>query len=153
MRTLSELLYRWVLVLWIGALFAVGYLVAPTLFNSLGDRQLAGALAGKLFALVGWIGLGGGAYLLAFLAGRWGAGAFRRAVFWLVVALLLLNAASLFGIQPLMTQLKADALPRDVMESAFRDRFAAWHGVSSIVYLIQSLLGLMLVALQGRGLR
>jgi len=40
-----------------------------------------------------------------------------------------------------------------VMESALRSRFMAWHGVSSIVYLIESLLGLWLVALQGRGLR
>jgi hypothetical protein len=39
------------------------------------------------------------------------------------------------------------------MESALRDRFVAWHGVSSVVYLIQSLLGLLLVILQGRGLR
>jgi hypothetical protein len=132
---------------------AIGYVVAPTLFSSLGDRQLAGLVAGKLFALIGWIGLGGGAYLLVFLIGRWGAAAIRRGVFWLVVLLLLLTAAGQFGIQPLMAQLKAEALPRDVMDSIFRDRFAAWHGVSSIVYLVQTLLGLWLVAWGERGLR
>jgi hypothetical protein len=153
MRTLSEVLYRWALALWIGGMCAIGYVVAPTLFSSLGDRQLAGLVAGKLFALIGWIGLGGGAYLLVFLIGRWGAAAIRRGVFWLVVLLLLLTAAGQFGIQPLMAQLKAEALPRDVMDSIFRDRFAAWHGVSSIVYLVQTLLGLWLVAWGERGLR
>ena len=56
-----------------------------------------------------------------------------------------------FGIQPLLAQLKADALPREVMESVLRSRFATWHGVSSILYLVQSLLGLVLVIGRGRG--
>ena len=153
MRTLSEVLYRWALALWIGGMCAIGYVVAPTLFSSLGDRQLAGLVAGKLFSLIGWIGLGGGAYLLVFLIGRWGAAVIRRGVFWLVVLLLVLTAAGQFGIQPLMAQLKAEALPRDVMDSIFRDRFAAWHGVSSVVYLLETILGLWLVAWGERGLR
>ncbi len=37
------------------------------------------------------------------------------------------------------------------MESALRDRFATWHGVSSALYLVQSLLGIVLVVLQERG--
>jgi hypothetical protein len=59
--------------------------------------------------------------------------------------MLLLTLVSLFGIQPLLAQIKADALPREVMESVLRNRFATWHGVSSILYLVQSLLGLLLV--------
>ena len=39
-------------------------------------------------------------------------------------------------------------MPKDVMESLFRDRFATWHGISSVVYLIESLLGLALVSKQ-----
>jgi hypothetical protein len=39
------------------------------------------------------------------------------------------------------------------MESVLRNRFATWHGVSSILYLVQSLLGLLLVASAGRGPR
>jgi hypothetical protein len=150
---LSEALYLVVVTLWVGGLWAVGYLAAPVLFASLGDRQLAGMVAGKLFALIGWIGLGGAAYLLIFLISRWGGQVFKRAVFWLVIVMALLTVASQFGIQPLMTQLKADALPREVMESVLRDRFAAWHGVSSILYLVQSVLGLWLVVWSGRGLR
>jgi hypothetical protein len=39
------------------------------------------------------------------------------------------------------------------MESVLRNRFATWHGVSSILYLVQSLLGLLLVASAARGPR
>jgi hypothetical protein len=152
-QKLSEALYLVVLTLWVGGLWAIGYLAAPVLFASLGDRQLAGLVAGQLFALIGWIGLGGAAYLLVFLVARWGGQVLRRAVFWLVILMALLTAASQFGIQPLMAQLKVDALPREVMESVLRDRFATWHGVSSILYLVQSVLGLWLVVWSGRGLR
>lgn len=153
MRRLAEALYLLAIALWVGGMGAIGYVAAPVLFSSLGDRQLAGVVAGKLFALIAWIGLGAAAYLLVFLIGRWGAQVFKRSVFWLTLSMALLAAVSLFGIQPLMAQMKADALPREVMESVLRDRFAAWHGISSILYLAQSLLGVWLVVWSGRGLR
>lgn len=153
MRKISEALYFATISLWVGGMWAIGYLVAPVLFSSLGDRQLAGMVAGKLFALIGWFGLGSAAYLLIFLLARWGGLALRRSVFWLVALMALMVAASQFGIQPLMAQMKADALPREVMESVLRDRFAAWHGASSILYLMQSLLGLWLVVWANKGLK
>ena len=153
MRKLSEALWFVAITLWVGGLWAIGYIAAPVLFSSLGDRQLAGLVAGKLFSLIGWIGLGSAAYLLLFLLVRQGGQVFKGAVFWLVLSMALLVAASQFGIQPLMAQLKADALPREVMASVLRDRFAAWHGISSILYLVQSLLGLLLVVWANRGVR
>ena len=153
MRKLSEALWFIAITLWVGGLWAIGYIAAPVLFSSLGDRQLAGMVAGKLFSLIGWIGLGSAAYLLLFLLVRQGGQVFKGAVFWLVLSMALLVAASQFGIQPLMAQLKADALPREVMASVLRDRFAAWHGISSILYLVQSLLGLWLVVWANRGLK
>lgn len=152
-RKFFEGLYSLLVTLWVGGMWAIGYIVAPVLFASLGDRQLAGVVAGKLFALIGWVGLGSAAYLLVFLVARQGAGALRRLPCWLVLAMALMTAASLFGIQPLMVQLKLDALPREVMDSVLRDRFATWHGISSILYLVQSLLGLGLVVLGSRGLK
>lgn len=153
MRKLAEALYLAAIALWVGGLWAIGYLAAPVLFASLGDRQLAGIVAGKLFALIGWVGLGSAAYLLIFLVSHWRGQVFKRAVFWLVILMALMVAASQFGIQPLMAQLKADALPREVMESVLRDRFATWHGISSILYMVQSLLGLWLVVWSSRGLK
>lgn len=153
MRKLSEALYLVAITLWVGGIWVIGYMAAPVLFASLGDRQLAGMVAGKLFALIGWVGIASAAYLLIFLVVRWRGRFFRSSVFWLVFLMVLLVAASQFGIQPLMAQLKADALPREVMESVLRDRFATWHGISSILYLMQSLLGLWLVVWANRGLK
>ncbi|MDP3439324.1 MAG: DUF4149 domain-containing protein, partial [Azonexus sp.] len=84
---------------------------------------------------------------------RLGSRFFRGAGFWLILVMVLLTVVSQFGIQPIMVELKADALPREVMESLLRDRFATWHGISSILYLAQSLLGLWLLVWVNRGLR
>ena len=149
MKRLPDLLAAWALVLWVGGLWAVGYLAAPTLFYSLDDRMLAGLLAGKMFGYIAWVGLVCGAWLLIFRLGRLGGAALKQGFFWIVLVMLLLSLAQQFGIQPILQQLKDQAMPKDVMESLFRDRFAAWHGVSSAVYLIQSLLGLAAVAKQG----
>lgn len=153
MRKLSEALYFALISLWVGGMWAIGYLAAPVLFSSLGDRQLAGVVAGKLFLLIGWIGLGAALYLLVFLLVRWRGQVFGRSVFWLVILMAVFVAASQFGIQPLMVQMKADAWPRDVMESVLRDRFVTWHGISSILYLLQSLLGLWLIVWANRGVK
>lgn len=153
MRRFFDGLYFVTVTLWVGGMWAIGYLVAPVLFSGLGDRQLAGLIAGQLFAAIGWLGLASAAYLLVFQVLRSGVGVFRRLPFWLVLSMCLMTAASLFGIQPLMAQLKLDALPREVMDSVLRDRFATWHGISSILYLLQSLLGLGLVVSGSRGLK
>jgi hypothetical protein len=148
MKRLPELLAAWALVFWVGGLWAVGYLAAPTLFYSLTDRMLAGMLAGKMFTAMAWVGIVCGTWLLLFRLMRSGADALKQGFFWIVVGMLLLTLAGHFGIQPILVQLKAAAMPKDVMESLLRDRFQAWHGISSAVYLIESLLGLVLVSKQ-----
>lgn len=148
MKRLPDLLAAWALTLWVGGLWAVGYLAAPILFYNLEDRMLAGLLAGKMFTAMAWSGMACAVWLLMFRFARFGADALKQTFFWGVLSMLLLTLAGHFGIQPIMAQLKEAALPKDVMESLFRDRFATWHGISSVVYLIQSLLGLALVAKQ-----
>lgn len=153
MAKLSEALYFAAITLWVGGLWSIGYIVAPVLFFSLADRQLAGILAGKMFTIIGWIGIGCSAYLLIFIFSRWGRGFLKSSVFWLVLMMLLITMASQFGLQPLLAKLKEDALPREVMESLLRNRFAVWHGVSSILYMMQSMLGLWLVVWGTRGMK
>lgn len=134
-----------VVTAWVGGLWAVGYLVAPALFAILGDRQMAGMLAGKMFTLMSYVGMVSAAYLLIQRLASTGIAALRQAFFWIVVAMLLLVLASHFGIQPVIAGLKAQAMPADVMQSVFADRFRTWHGIASIAYLLQSLLGVALV--------
>ena len=150
MNKLAEALYSIAISLWVGGLFAIGYLAAPVLFHELADRTLAGNLAGAMFTLVAYVGFACSAYLLVYLLFGRGWRAIKSGIFWIVLAMLALTIAGHFGIQPILAQLKADALPRQVMESALRDRFAAWHGISSGLYLLQSVLGLWLVVWQER---
>ena len=148
MKRFPDLLAAWSAALWVGGLWAVGYLAAPALFYNLDDRMLAGMLAGKMFSHISWVGLVCGGWLLVFRLSRFGGAALKQGFFWIVLAMLLLTLAQQFGIQPILQQLKDQAMPKDVMESLFRDRFATWHGISSVVYLIESLLGLALLAKQ-----
>ncbi|MBI5109288.1 MAG: DUF4149 domain-containing protein [Rhodocyclales bacterium] len=151
MMRFADALYSLCITIWVGGLLAVGYLVAPILFAQLADRALAGHLAGHMFAAVAWVGIACATYLSFYLLALKGWRAVKSGMFWIVLLMLALTLAGHFGVQPILEQLKADALPRQVMESAMRDRFATWHGVSSILYLVQSLLGIVLLLLQDRG--
>jgi hypothetical protein len=150
MSRIGGALYAICITVWVGGLWAIGYLVAPTLFATLADRTQAGAIAGQLFARMAWVGMGCAVYLLGYLFWQRGAGALKSATFWLVLVMLLLTLAGHFGVAPIMAKLKLEALPREVMDSLLRDRFVAWHGISSVLYLVQSVLGLWLVLRQGR---
>lgn len=130
---------------WVGGMCAIGYLAVPVLFQTLPDRQLAGMLAGKLFAATAYMGIICALYLLAYYFVQFGRQTFRQKLFWLIVVMLLLTLAGQFGIQPILAGLKAQALPAEVMHSAFANSFRTWHGVASIIYLVQSLLGIVLV--------
>ena len=151
MRTLTDALQSITVTLWVGGLWAIGLIVAPLLFHTLTDRSQAGMLAGQFFTVITYIGLGCGAYLLLFRLARFGGQAFGQLLFWSVVLMMALAAAGQFGVQPIMAGLRQQALPSEVMQSIFRDRFAAWHGVSSVFYLIECVLGLVIVLQHGRG--
>lgn len=133
-----------VIALWAGALWMTG-ISAYVLFDTLQDKQMAGMLAGKLFAMVSYIGMASAFYLLIHRLVQHGTAALKQAFFWAVLVMLLLVLAGHFGIQPLLESLKTQALPADVMQSVFADRFRNWHGIASIAYLIECLLALVVV--------
>lgn len=98
-----------------------------------------------MFAVGAWVGVVCGAYLLIYAFVRDGARAFKTLFFWLVLIMWLLTLAGHFGIQPILENLKDKALPLAVMKSEFADSFAQWHGVSRILWIIQTLIGIVLV--------
>ncbi len=132
------------ITLWVGALWMTG-VTASVLFQNIVDRQLAGMIAGKLFTIVSYIGIGSGLWLLIQRLAADGFSAFKQSLFWIVLVMWILVLIGEFGIQPLLAQLKASALPNDVMQSVFASRFKTWHGIASIAYLVECLLGLWLV--------
>ena len=144
MHRFSDMLAKVALTMWVGGLWTIA-MVAWVLFQKLTDRQLAGNVAGTLFTIMDWVGMATGFYLLIHRSVREGTSVLRRGFFWLVLGMLLLTLGSYFGIQPIIEQLKAQAWPKAVMQSVFADRFARWHGISSVVYLVECVLGLVLV--------
>ena len=116
--------------LWIGALWTVGYLVAPVLFAELDSSAEAGRLAGSL-----WLSLVCGGLLL--LALNLSEADRVRGI--LIVAMLLLICANEWGIRPV---LEAARLP----DGTTGPRFGMLHGISATMYLVASLTGLFLVA-------
>jgi hypothetical protein len=130
---------------WVGSMWATGYIAAPVLFYFLEDKMLAGMLAGKLFSVTEYTGIVCALYLLVWYTMQYGKTAWNRRLFWLIAAMLLLTLLGQFGIQPILAQLKEQALPQYVMQSVFAARFEFWHGVASILFLIQSLAGAVLL--------
>jgi hypothetical protein len=133
-----------IITMWVGALWTTG-VVAYVLFNSLPDSQLAGQLAGKFFNYVSYLGLFSAFYLLIHRLFSYGTLALKQSYFWAVLVMLLLVLAGHFGIQPILAQLKIEAMPGDVMQSVFANRFKTWHGVASFAYVVQCLLGFVVV--------
>jgi hypothetical protein len=136
------------ITLWVGGLWAIGYLAVPTLFYTQTDRQLAGILAGSMFETLGYVGIVCGLYLVLH---RWFTVAtqiWRDFQSIVVLAMLTITLVMQFYIQPLMGELKLQVLPLEIMHSALATQFKMWHGISSILYLIESLLGAWLVILK-----
>jgi hypothetical protein len=127
----------------VGGLWAIGYWRTSAV--CLAGRQNADRMLATGCYWIAYVGMGCGVYLLIHRLAVFGGSALKQGFFWAVLVMLLLTAAIHFGIQPILAGLKEQALPKEVMESMFRDRFARWHGISSIGYLIESLLGLVLV--------
>ncbi|HZW22111.1 DUF4149 domain-containing protein [Noviherbaspirillum sp.] len=131
--------------LWVGSLWTIGYIVAPTLFASLEDKMLAGSIAGKLFRIEAWVTVVCAVVLIALLrAKEEGASKAGKQAVWIALAMLACTLVGYFGLQPFMAALK-EAAVGGVMEPDARSRFGLLHGIASVFYLIQSILGGLLV--------
>jgi hypothetical protein len=134
-----------VVALWAGSLWAIGYLAAPAAFSTL-DSTLAGSVVGELLTREAWLSMASAVLLLVLVrlapdldAGR------RRQLFMLVLAMLALTLVNYFGLQPVMVQLREAAGAGGVRASPQWTEFAILHGVSQLVYVIESVLAAVLV--------
>jgi len=138
------------LTLWVGGLWITGYLVVPALFASLDNRMLAGDLAGSVFSLMSWVGLACGGLLLAGVLLRERGQSFKAWRLWVLVAMLSIVAIGLFVLQPQMQALKAQGIASGSVQAI---EFGRLHGVSSTLFLVNSILGLLLVGVGMRASR
>ena len=130
---------RILLTLWVGGMWAVGYIVAPTLFNML-EKSIAGNVAGQLFTIMSYVGLVCGSLLIIGIVNRLGAQVIQNWVFWALIVMVLFVLIGQFILQPMMAELKASGIT-----DLNRSEFGKLHGVASVLFLINSLLGLALV--------
>jgi hypothetical protein len=140
-------LFRLLAMLWVGSQLTIGYVVAPVLFASL-DRTTAGSVAAQLFRIEGIAGVVIGVMLLALsnVLSRRGVTGYRR-LRWLLVGMLVCVLVGYFALQPFMNALRVAAMNAgmDIGNSPYASRFGMLHGVSSVFYLIESLLGIALI--------
>jgi hypothetical protein len=129
---------------WIGGLWVVGF-VAYELFKMIPEAQLAGNIAGQLFKMMAYVGMASSIYLLIQRVYQYGTNALKQGFFWLILLMLILILVSHLGINPLLEKFKLEAMPKDVMESVFANRFSTWHGISSIAYLLECFLGVLAI--------
>jgi hypothetical protein len=121
--------FRVLLVLWAGSLWALAVWVAPTLFYAQGDRHLAGFLAARLFSIETYLGVLVSALALVLPARRRMGGVYAAA------ALLAVNE----------WVLKRFMESARVHGAAGGLSFGAWHGVSAILYIVACLTVLLVI--------
>jgi Domain of unknown function (DUF4149) len=134
--------------LWVGCFITVGFLVVPILFSSLGDRQVAGMLAANLFKVMAYSGvliclilMFMASYLVRHQKSQY------RLTRWILLGMLACTVGAAFILIPWMNSLRDQALYLgiSVRESTNATLFNRLHGVSSALFLTQSLLGILLV--------
>jgi hypothetical protein len=112
------------------------------------DRQAAGMVAGSIFKLEAYLSLTVCICLmvLANLLVNRGLHQFRS-IRWILLAMLLCSIAAAFIFIPWMNTLRDDALAQGVpvMLSPSATLFGRLHGASSILFMLQSALGIFLV--------
>ena len=130
--------------LWLGMQVMAGYVAAPILFERLG-KQEAGNIAGMLFSINNYFGLL--AWTVAWLVVRSNRNrSFSdncKAVPKFIILLLLLTASNQFLISPVIAAHKTGTA--NWLLSLLGGSFGMWHGISSIIYLVCSVLGLGLL--------
>ena len=131
--------------LWAGSIWAVSYLAAPSAFAVL-DSTRAGNVVGTMLTRLAWLSIALGV-LVALLAWRSPDldARRRRWLYWVAGAMLACSLAVYLGLQPLMAAIRDSAGPAGVRASPQWGTFAALHGVSQLLYLVESVLGAVLV--------
>jgi hypothetical protein len=127
--------------LWAGSLWTIGYVVAPTLFLSLHDNVQAGTIVGFLLRTEAWVCIAC-AIVLRLLVGFSPIEARRkRTLYYLIIAMMACALVMYVGLQPMMAQLKESAGAAGLKGTPAGRQFGILHGLSQLVYLVESVLG------------
>jgi hypothetical protein len=144
---MSHRFFRILAMLWVGSQLTLGYVAAPVLFHML-ERSAAGSVAAQLFKIEGYLGVACAVVMLliANRAVRIGFVEYKR-VRWIVAAMLACVLIGYFALQPFMNSMliAAQEAGMDLASSPYAKQFGMLHGVSTVFYIVESVLGLMLI--------
>lgn len=144
----SQRIFSLIAGLWVGSFITIGFLVVPVLFTTLGDRQVAGFVAATLFKITAYSGVVVSIILMliANYLVRQNKSSFRLNR-WILLGTLACTISAAFILIPWMNAIRDQALSLglSVRETSNASLFSRLHGVSSAVFMIQSILGLLLV--------
>ena len=119
-------------------MWTVGYIVTPVLFQML-DKSVAGNVAGQLFSIVSYIGIFSAVALVFNVIAQRGFSS-RHWQLWTLLFMLIIIAIGEFVLQPMMSDLKLLGLSGEAAT-----KFGRLHGIASVLFLLNSLVGLALV--------
>lgn len=134
-----------VAALWAGSLWTIGYVVAPTLFLSLHDNVQAGTIVGYLLRTEAYLAVACALVLRLLVAMSDIEPARKRTITMLIVAMVVCAAVIFFGLQPAMAKLKEAAGAAGLAGTPQGRNFGILHGVSQLVYLVESVLAAVLL--------
>ncbi len=127
--------------IWLGTQLCGGYVVAPVLFQSL-PKMTAGSIAGQIFHVVSYFGIIAFVALLLSLKSIHKNAYFKQARVRLALLALILIVINEFMVTPVIEALKTNQA--HVLINLISDSFGMWHGVSSLIFLMISFLGIIL---------
>ena len=142
-----DAIHRLILTAWVGVTWTVGFLAAPLAFSVIQPQSLAGTFASHIFYWQSVIALFCAAVILLLHPH------IERRLQWskqLVIMILFIAALAAlqqFVVAPIMagTRVELMSAVNESTRAALASRFAWLHGLSSVLYLLQCLLGAVLV--------
>lgn len=134
---------RILLALWIGGMWVMGLVVAPTLFKNY-ERVLAGDIAGRLFAVLSMVGMICAVLLLISSLIRTRRSVWRDWRAGILLLMLVIIVIGEFGVASRMRELK-EILAVSPTVTASMLEFQWLHRIASTLFLVNSALGLILV--------
>jgi len=130
----------WLAGLWTGVLAAIGLIAAPIAFATT-TREIAGAVAGRIFACEAYAGLAIAIVLFVLLrrraraAAEAGTGSALSADMLLALGALFCTVLGYFALQPMMGPARAGRGPLS---------FSALHGIASALFAVKAVLAAVL---------
>jgi len=123
-----------------GGLTTIGFLVTPSLFFVLADKQVAGMIAGEIFKNSSLFSLLISVFLLIYsnLLIKRGLNQYKSSR-WLLLVSIVLTIIGTFVVQPMMNDLRELALSEGapVMQSPQAKEFKTLHQLSSVFFTIE----------------